>query len=148
MCGAFTRQTVFVRCSAQYSSESMTDVAVVIGNFQGEQLLPDCFASLREQTQKPSEVIVVDASSTDRSVEIATREGAHVITYPNTGLGSLYNRGAEVSVAPYVLFLNNDVALAGSCVETLAAALDEDAERFAADPRQLDWTGARTIHAQ
>ena len=126
----------------------MTEVAAVIGNYQGEHLLPDCLASLREQTQPPAEVLVVDGSSTDDSVAVAEREGARVILEPNRGLGYLYNRGAEASSAPYVLFLNNDVALEHDCVRQLAAALDEDAARFAADPRQLDWTGARTIHAR
>ena len=81
----------------------MTDVAVVIGNHQGEALLPDCLASLRLQSQPPREVIVVDGSSTDDGVGVAEREGAHVIRCPNRGLGVLYNRGAEASTAPYVV---------------------------------------------
>jgi|tagenome__1003787_1003787.scaffolds.fasta_scaffold20946576_2 hypothetical protein len=126
----------------------MTDVAVVIGNYEGEHLLPDCLASLRLQTQLPAEVIVVDGSSKDRSVEIAERESARVLRCPNAGLGFLYNRGAEATAAPYVLFLNNDVALEPACLESLAAALDDDPSRFAADPRQLDWSGEQTIHAR
>ena len=38
----------------------MPDVAVVIGNYQGERP-PDCLASLETQTLRPTEVIVVDA---------------------------------------------------------------------------------------
>ena len=41
----------------------MPDVAVVIGNYQGERLLADCLASLETQTLKPSEVLVVDADN-------------------------------------------------------------------------------------
>src|SRR5436309_13099522 len=111
----------------------MTDVAVVIGNYQGERLIPECLASLRRQTQPPVEVIVVDGSSTDNSVAVAKRAGARVVPCANGGLGFLYNRGAEISVAPYVLFLNNDVALERSCMAQLAGALDENPLRFAAD---------------
>jgi GT2 family glycosyltransferase len=125
----------------------MTDVAAVIGNFQGEKLLPDCLASLRLQTQQPSEVIVVDGSSTDASVAVADREGARVVSAPNRGLGFLYNRGVEATAAPYVLLLNNDVALEPDCLRSLAAALDARPTAFAADAHQLDWSGDRTIHA-
>jgi GT2 family glycosyltransferase len=121
----------------------MSDIAVVIGNYRGEQLLPDCLASLREQTQPPVEVIVADADGSARGVS-----EARVLACENRGLGSLYNRGAEAAGAPYVLFLNNDVALERECVERLAAALDADEARFAADARQLDWSGERTIHAR
>jgi GT2 family glycosyltransferase len=120
----------------------------VIGNYQGEHLLPECLESLREQAQQPTEVIVVDGSSTDEGVAVAERAGAFVIRSANSGLGFLYNRGAEAAHAPYVLFLNNDVALERNCVAQLAAALDEDPLRFAADAQQLDWAGTRTIHAR
>jgi N-acetylglucosaminyl-diphospho-decaprenol L-rhamnosyltransferase len=126
----------------------MTEVAAVIGNYEGERLLPDCLASLRFQTQPPAEVIVVDGASTDRSVAVAEGEGARVLRCENRGLGYLYNRGADAAATPYVIFLNNDVALDAECIARLAAALDEEPVRFAADARQLDWTGGRTIHAR
>ena len=126
----------------------MADVAVVIGNYQGEHLLPDCLSSLRSQSKAPAEVIVADAASTDASISVAERSGARVIRCPNAGLGYLYNRGAEAMSAEYALFLNNDVALDGRCIEELAAALDADRARFAADARQVDWAGETTIHAR
>jgi N-acetylglucosaminyl-diphospho-decaprenol L-rhamnosyltransferase len=126
----------------------MTDVVAVVGNYQGGHLLPECLRSLRAQTQPPVEILVVDASSTDDSVAVAEREGARVLRFPNIGLGYLYNRGAEAAAAPYVLFLNNDVALDRPCLERLAAALDAEPAGFAADARQLDWEGDRTIHGR
>src|SRR5215210_6133838 len=106
----------------------MTEVAAVVGNYQGASVLPDCLASLGRQTLPPSEVTVVNVR--------------------NGGLGFLYNRGAELAEAPYVLLLNNDVALDPRCVEHLAAELDADEQRFAADPTQLDWAGTDVIHAR
>ena len=47
-----------------------------------------------------------------------------------------------------MLLLNNDVALEPDCIELLAAALDADGARFAADPTQLDWAGEHVIHAR
>jgi GT2 family glycosyltransferase len=125
-----------------------SDVTVVIGNYQGEHLLPDCLASLKTQTQLPVEVIVVDASSSDGSDAVARSHGTRVLRVPNRGLGFLYNRGAAAAGSELVLFLNNDVALEPDCIEQLASALAADPSRFAADARQLDWEGRRTIHAR
>src|SRR5258708_21295354 len=124
------------------------DVTAVIGNYQGEHLLPDCLASLKTQTQLPVEVIVVDASSSDESDAVARSHGARVLRFPNRGLGFLYNRGAAAASSELVLFLNNDVALEPVCIQQLASALAADPSRFAADAHQLDWEGRRTIHAR
>jgi N-acetylglucosaminyl-diphospho-decaprenol L-rhamnosyltransferase len=123
-------------------------VAVVVGNWQGEAILPECLRSFEKQALQPDEVIVVDASSADRSVAVAREHGAKVLIRANHGLGHLYNEGARAANTPYVLCVNNDIALERRCLELLAAELDADAGRFAADPRQVDWSGERLVHAR
>jgi len=126
----------------------MTTVTAVIGNYQGELLLPDVLASLAEQTHPQIETIVVDGSSTDASRAVAEEHGARFVEHPNRGLGFLYNRGIEAGGAEYVLLLNKDVALDPRCVERLTAELEADGSRFAADPRQLSWEGQRLVHGR
>lgn len=126
----------------------MADIAVVVGNYQGEPYLEDCLRSLAAQSRVPTEIVVVDGASTDRSVELALEHGVQVVKTDNKGLGFLYNRGLEATRAAYVLFSNNDVAFEERCFERLADALDADERRFAADPRQLDWDSGRTVHAR
>jgi GT2 family glycosyltransferase len=125
-----------------------SDVAVVIGNHQGESVLDDCLDSLALQTQPLKEIIVADGASTDRSRETAERHGARFLSLPNNGLGVLYNRGVEATEASYVLLLNNDVALEERCVGLLRAEMEADESRFAADPTQLDWSGRVVVHAR
>jgi GT2 family glycosyltransferase len=125
-----------------------TSVAVVIGNWQGEHVLGDCLASIASQSLPATEAIVVDASSADGSAELARRLGARVLLRENRGLGYLYNEGGRAADADFVLCANNDVALEPRCLELLAAALDDDPYRFAADPRQLDWSGERLVHGR
>jgi GT2 family glycosyltransferase len=124
----------------------VTDVAVVIGNYQGRAVLPECLLSLEQQTRLPSEVIVADASSRDGSDQLAREWGARVVRVPNRGLGWLYNRGADEARAEYVLLANNDVAFGPRCLALLAEALDADERRFAADPAQISWDGSAYIH--
>ena len=124
------------------------EIAVVVGNHQGERFLAGCLESVSAQTRAPGEVIVVDGGSTDRSVEVAGKLGARVLRAENRGLGHLYNLGARAAASDYVLLSNNDVAYEPECVSALAAALDEDDRRFAADPTQLDWDGENVVHAR
>jgi GT2 family glycosyltransferase len=124
------------------------EIAVVVGNHQGEGVLRDCLESVAAQTRAPHEVIVVDAASTDRSVELADELNARVVRTENRGLAHLYNLGARTATAEYVLLSNNDVAYEPDCFAELAAALDADDRRFAADPTQLAWDDGRVIHAR
>jgi N-acetylglucosaminyl-diphospho-decaprenol L-rhamnosyltransferase len=126
----------------------VSEVTAVIGNYNGAALLPDCISSLRSPTLVPREIVVVDAASTDASDAVATKFGAVFIRERNEGLGSLYNRGALESNDDYVFFANNDIALLPECLEALVAVLDAKTSAFAADARQLDWAGSRTIHAR
>ncbi len=58
----------------------MADVAVVVGNYQGEALLPDCLESLRTQTLAPAEVHRRRrCARPTRSVAVAAGLGARVI---------------------------------------------------------------------
>jgi N-acetylglucosaminyl-diphospho-decaprenol L-rhamnosyltransferase len=124
------------------------EIAIVVGNYEGERVLRDCLESLKAQTRPPRSIVVVDAASTDRSAELARELGAKVLHAPNRGLGFLYNLGARAVDVDYVLFSNNDVAYEPDCLEHLGDALDMDAGRFAADPTQLGWSDRRVIHAR
>lgn len=126
----------------------MADVAVVLSNYDAADVLPACLASIAAQTLRPSAVVVVDAGSRDAGVELARAHGVRVIDAENRGLGHLYNTGVRAVEAELVLVANSDVALEPDCLERLAAALEAEPARFAADPTQLDWDGSRVIHAR
>ena len=126
----------------------MTEVTVVIGNYNGERWLPQCIGSLENQTVAPVAIIVVDGGSSDASERVVRELGARFISSENRGLGRLYNIGVEAASAPYVFLANNDIALDPRCLEHLAAALDAAPAALAADARQLDWDGRQTIHAR
>jgi GT2 family glycosyltransferase len=126
----------------------MTEVTLVIGNYEGERFLDECIASAREQSLAPREIIVVDGASGDTSRERAAELGARVVHVENRGLAFLYNRGVDAAMTDYVVLSNTDVVYEPHCFEELAAALDATPSAFAADARQLDWAGERTVHAR
>lgn len=57
-------------------------VSVVIPTLNEAKNIKSCLQSLNNQTHKPDEVIVVDASSTDGTPEIAKKLGAQILQMP------------------------------------------------------------------
>ena len=123
-------------------------ISAVVASYGSEPYLAGCIESLRAGTRPPDEVLVADAGSVDCSVAVARRAGARVLSTENRGVGHLYNVGARAARGDLLLLANADVAWEPRCVELLADALEADAHRFAADPAQLSWDGARVIHAR
>jgi GT2 family glycosyltransferase len=126
----------------------VSDVTVVIGNYNGEELLRDCIVSARRQSLEPAAILVVDGGSTDRSASVANQLGVKFVARENRGLGYLYNRGVADAATEYVFLANNDIALTPGCLEALAVTLEAHPDTFAVDARQLDWSGSRTIHGR
>src|SRR5580704_15151294 len=86
---------------------------VVIGRNEGRRLAR-CFESIaRVENVTIREVIYVDSASTDGSVELASRYGAHSITVraerPTAALGR--NTGWRRTTSDLVLFLDGDTVL-------------------------------------
>lgn len=84
-------------------------ITIVIPTKNEEAVLPRLLESIRRQTLQPHEIIVADASSTDRTREIAASFGARVVEGGLPGPGR--NRGAEAATTDLVLFLDADVEL-------------------------------------
>ncbi|MBN1102790.1 MAG: glycosyltransferase family 2 protein [Deltaproteobacteria bacterium] len=88
-------------------------VSVIILNWNGKRYLSACLDSLRAQTLRDVEVIVVDNGSVDGSVEfIETHYGdrVHLIALPqNRGFAGGNNVGIGQARGRYVALLNNDI---------------------------------------
>jgi GT2 family glycosyltransferase len=105
------------------------DVAVVIVNYNGEQLLPDCLAALAAQTRAAAEIVVADNGSRDGSLALlrAHHPGVRVLELGhNFGFAGGANRGVAATSAHWVCVLNSDATPAPDWLAQLAAAaLDE-----------------------
>lgn len=106
----------------------MSDVVLVIPNWNGEAHLRRLFPSLALQTLRPARILVVDNGSTDGSVEYVRSQGAEVMALPrNLGFAAAVNRGIVTTAEPLIGILNNDVTLAPDYLERLADALESGA---------------------
>jgi len=99
-------------------------VSIVIPTYNSEKTLPLCLESIKRQTYKNIEVIVVDSYSADRTVDIAERYGAKIIRTHGgllwaRYLGHLYARG-EIEV-----LLDSDQILNPTTIERGTRAILE-----------------------
>ena len=86
-------------------------VSVIIPTFNSERFLEECLLSLKNQTYRRIEVILVDDGSTDRTVEVAKRSGCRIVNNPKRGRAEAKNEGVKVSGGEYVFFVDSDMEL-------------------------------------
>jgi len=89
-------------------------ISVIIVNYNRKDLLRHCLDSLRGQSFKDLEIIVVDNASKDDSAEMAATHYPEVKLIRNTSnllFCKAQNQGIDASKGDFILCLNNDVIL-------------------------------------
>ncbi len=107
----------------------MPETSVIVVNYNGKHLLKECLDSLREQTYKDFETIVVDNASRDGSVTFLKDNYPEVKVIQcekNLGYGGGNNRGLSVAKGEYIVFLNNDTRADRDWLLHLVSAAKKD----------------------
>lgn len=89
----------------------MNKISIIIPNFNGVKFLKTCFDSLRHQTYKDFEIILVDNNSKDDSVKFTEKyyPDVKIIRLKNnTGFAKAVNIGIKASSSSLIALLNND----------------------------------------
>jgi glycosyltransferase involved in cell wall biosynthesis len=84
-------------------------ISVVVPVRNGERMIEACLASIA--AEGPTEIIVVDGRSTDRTVELASERADYVISDGGRGVAAARRLGAEVAISRWVAFVDLDVLL-------------------------------------
>jgi len=122
-------------------------VSAIIVNWNGGHHLKICLPSLRAQTHKALEIIVVDNGSTDDSAEVTREFQARWVSLgKNLGLAPALNRGVAQAGGDFLLFVNNDMRFDPGFVAALVEPLKKNDEIFATDGMQFNWDGSERAH--
>ena len=124
------------------SGDALPPLAVLVVNWNGRAVLPDCIGSLSESRYPGLRLLVVDNGSTDDSVAwlrahhpdvevVQTGANLRWAGGNNAGLRHLEAAGWR----GLVLLLNNDTVVPEGSLRRLAGALAERPEAWAATPR-------------
>ena len=127
----------------------MSEITVVIPNYNGMKYLPECMTSLceRQENAPEYEVLIIDNASADGSVEYLEKEwcrksGVRVSLIPmseNTGFCHAVNLGIRKAQSPYVILLNNDTKVEQGFLRGLYDAIREDERIFSVSAKMLMW---------
>jgi glycosyltransferase involved in cell wall biosynthesis len=99
--------------------------AAVIPTYQREATILRAVESVLAQTYPPSELIVVDDGSTDRTQERLHELGdlVRIIAQPQSGSAAARNRGVTEATSEWIAFLDSDDRWDTQHLERMAAAI-------------------------
>jgi GT2 family glycosyltransferase len=126
----------------------LTDVSIIIVNYNTISLLRDCLTSLMQTECRVCELIVVDNASADGSAEMVASEFPGVVLVrnrQNAGFSKANNQGMKLAKGKYLLLLNSDTVVRAGAVEIMAEFLDSQAAVGAVTCKLLNADG--TIQA-
>lgn len=105
-------------------------IDILIPVFNCEKWIEDCLNSLKEQTDKNFEVILIDDGSTDNSLKVCDKykEICSMKIYSRSNKGVTYTRNELVSLSKgeYFLFLDSDDILSKDTIEILNNLIAEE----------------------
>ena len=106
----------------------MPELTVIVPARNAEHLIGECLRSIAWSS--PTEIIVVDGESTDRTVQIAREHGARVLSDGGRGLPAARLMGAEAAQTRWVALVDADVVIA-----------EDDLARLLAEARNEGYAG-------
>ena len=103
-------------------------ISIITVCLNSERYIRDTLESVREQSRRPHEFIVIDGGSTDRTnaivgeyLDVVTRH----VSEPDRGIADAMNKGVRLSTGDYLMFLHSDDFLVDSgAIERVEGALD------------------------
>lgn len=107
------------------------DISVIVPIYNVEKYLEICINSIREQTKKNIEIILVDDESPDNCPKICDDfakidNRIKVIHKKNGGLGLARNSGLEIAEGKYVCFIDSDDYIEKEMLEKLYEKIEND----------------------
>ena len=102
-------------------------VTIVIPNWNGERFLELCLGSLRNQSFRDFEIILVDNGSSDGSLSFVAEnypEAKTIALGENRGFAEAVNAGITESATEFVALLNNDTEQDPGWLEALVSAAE------------------------
>jgi glycosyltransferase involved in cell wall biosynthesis len=100
-------------------------ISVIITTKNEAEVIENLFKSLKKQTFRNFEVILVDNNSTDRTKEISKNYTKKVFNF-GPERSSQRNYGAKISAGEYVLILDADMVLTKNVLKSCAKKVKEE----------------------
>jgi GT2 family glycosyltransferase len=104
----------------------MGRVTIVLVTWNSAQYLPRCLEGILQQTQRDSELIVVDNASIDDSIAVVAPHATRIIRNDiNRGFSAAVNQAIAVATSELLLILNPDCHLLPEYVARVGSVFDD-----------------------
>lgn len=87
----------------------MIKASIIIPAYNEEKDLPECLTSLKKQSEKRFEIILVDDGSTDNTIGIAKNFKIKILKQNHQGPGKARNLGAKNAKGEILVFIDADM---------------------------------------
>lgn len=110
----------------QTGMEKQAKVSIIVPVYNAADYIEKCVDSIKTQSIKELQIILVDDGSTDNSLEICeklekTDERITLVHQENSGASAARNEGMRHAAAEWVMFVDSDDWLEDGAIETLYA---------------------------
>lgn len=120
-------------------------LSVIIVNYNVKHFLEQCLCSVQKAIAgMPGEVIVVDNSSADKSLEYLEPKFPAVrfiANKENLGFAKACNQGLKEATGKYILFLNPDTIVPEDCFQQCIRFFEQHADAGAVGIKMIDGSG-------
>ncbi len=122
----------------------MPTISIITVVYNGEDTIQRTIDSIKNQSYKNIEYIIVDGLSKDNTVEIIKKNSEFVtkfISEPDNGLYDAMNKALEMATGDYVWFINSGDEIANSDVLSNVFTNSENADIYYGDTLIVDDNG-------
>lgn len=99
-------------------------VSILIATYNRKELLRECLQSIKEQTFKDFEIILIDDGSTDGTEELSSMVDIYE-KIPKSGISKARNRSLELMSGKYFFVIDSDDKLRPTCIEEHVKLMDK-----------------------
>src|SRR3989344_4426990 len=104
----------------------MKRLSVIIPAYNEEKAIGICLQSLKKQTSKNFEILVINNNSRDKTVKVARRFTKYVYNCPIQGFVPTRNFGARKAKTDFIAFLDADGYADKRWIESIIKTFDKD----------------------
>lgn len=115
-------------------------LTVIIPNYNSIKYIRECLDSLRGQSLKEYELVVVDNASTDGSdkvIEEEYKEARLIRMTQNFGFSHAVNEGIKLANSEYIVLLNDDIKVDSELLSKLYQAIEADSAIFSVSAKMV-----------
>ncbi|MGH1406897.1 MAG: glycosyltransferase family 2 protein [Rhodomicrobiaceae bacterium] len=109
--------------------KSLPRITIITATYNVEKDLPNLIASIRNQTYKNIQWIVIDGASKDKTLDILNSADdvvSHLVSEPDKGIYDAWNKALDFIDGDWVIFLGADDYLASNIAVSKAAKILND----------------------